>query len=381
MPNFILSTVGTSVLTNLVSTDERNQGWAKRLTNNANCSPAELAPDAKIELEELERRARARLHEGETPVIRRVSAELNGIYGIYGNQLQRGAGDMHWLVATDTAQGQLAASIVQDHLREKGLTVSIFCPPKLCTADTRHFAEGVKALITWCEENIPAFRASGYKVCFNLVASFKSLQGYLNTIGMFYADEIVYIFESATADLIRIPRLPITIDMQQLSSRVVELAMMSAGHLYPAAQARDWGLPESLLNDDDRHVTLSTWGQLIWNRSRRDLLRDDLLPFPHLEYSAAFRQEFKQAALDERVQLQDTLGEVAAILDQSHGSTVPLKAHPSLQYDNYTGKATRDGHPIGHFRLDGARRVTCLAVNDHLVLRHFGAHQVTENNP
>jgi hypothetical protein len=31
----------------------------------------------------------------------------------------------------------------------------------------------------------------------------------MNTLGMFYADEVIYIFEAKTADLIRIPRLPI----------------------------------------------------------------------------------------------------------------------------------------------------------------------------
>ena len=51
---------------------------------------------------------------------------------------------------------------------------------------------------------MPGYRQSHYRVVFNLVGGFKSLQGYMNTLGMFYADEIIYIFEAPTADLIRI---------------------------------------------------------------------------------------------------------------------------------------------------------------------------------
>jgi hypothetical protein len=49
------------------------------------------------------------------------------------------------------------------------------------------------------------------RVTFNLVGGFKSLQGYMQTLGMLFADESVYVFEGER-ELLRIPRLPLDID-------------------------------------------------------------------------------------------------------------------------------------------------------------------------
>jgi CRISPR/Cas system-associated protein Csm6 len=50
-------------------------------------------------------------------------------------------------------------------------------------------------------------------VVFNLTGGFKSVQGFLQAISSFYADETIYIFQFSS-ELLQIPRLPIKLDTQ-----------------------------------------------------------------------------------------------------------------------------------------------------------------------
>jgi putative CRISPR-associated protein (TIGR02619 family) len=163
----------------------------------------ETHPEIAKIIHDLSERAKQKLGQSQVPQIRAASAELNGIYGLYQEQLVRGKQDIHWLIATDTAQGRKSAEIVQSFLRSHdiSLNANIYVPPGLSTASTRAFGDGIDQLIAWMQETIPPFKEDGYQISFNRVGSFKSLQGYLNTIGMFYADEMIYIFEGKDSNL------------------------------------------------------------------------------------------------------------------------------------------------------------------------------------
>ncbi|MBK8043622.1 MAG: hypothetical protein IPK21_13770 [Haliscomenobacter sp.] len=91
--------------------------------------------------------------------------------------------------------------------------------------------EAIKDLLKWCDETLPGYRTAGYEIIFNLTGGFKSLQGYLNTIGMFYADRIVYIFESGQ-EVIAIPKLPVKLEMgifYEQASIFLQLSQTSDG--------------------------------------------------------------------------------------------------------------------------------------------------------
>ncbi len=198
MRRVVISTVGTSLLTNQINRANSDENpWYNRLRDTANLSKKEIEekhPGVDDIIKALQERAIAKLKKGDVASIRRASAELNGIYGLYENQLSQAKQDVHWLIPTDTAQGKTTAEIVQSFLQdsERGLNVSIYDEsPGISTASTSIFSDGMDTLIAWLRETLPSWKDSGYKVCFNLVGSFKSLQGYLNTIGMFYADEII----------------------------------------------------------------------------------------------------------------------------------------------------------------------------------------------
>ncbi len=83
------------------------------------------------------------------------------------------------------------------------------------------------------------------------------MQGYLNTIGMFYADEILYIFEGKGAELITIPRLPIIADSERIKPFTPDFALMAAG-LDTPVNTYNQDIPESLVLKVDEEMTLST---------------------------------------------------------------------------------------------------------------------------
>jgi len=370
---FVLSTVGISVLLNVL--DPSEETLRQKLNKAAN--ERQLADELVHEVDELAERAKDLLRKDDVQKNRRLSAELNGLYGIYQGDLSAGKSDMHYLVATDTALGRKAADVICTFLRENGFKVDVYIPEDLTTAAPSAFSKGMKKLIRWCEDTIPGYRDTGYRVVFNLTAAFKSLQGYLSIMGMFYADEMIYIFETGS-QLLSIPRLPLQVDINALREFCKELAMMAQGHIFPYEQVKN--IPAGLLEtDDEGGATLSDWGELIWNRVKQDLLGKDLLPFPRLEYTDTFRKDFKDAARKERAELQEVLAKVSGILEDKHGDTSALKRDGGLQYDVYTNKYTNDGRPIGHFRVSQSRRVSCTAEDGALRLRYYGEHSINEN--
>ncbi len=372
MPEIVISTVGTSLLTNQIDRHCANeQGWFAQLKDCANDRFDRLSPVVMEIVSTLSTRARARLNEANIAQIRRLSAELNGIYGLYAADLSRGKTDIHYLIATDTAQGQTTAEILADFLRERGIVnINIKMPKGLSTSSTNHFAAGVDDLITWLELEIMPIR-SKYQVSFNLVGGFKSLQGYLNTLGMFYADKIIYIFEGESSELITIPRLPISIDLKQLQPHTVKLALLAEGDGLPRSDIID--IPEGLVAPIDDRYLLSSWGLLIWQRTKQELLGDKLLDFPGLAYQDKFRADFDRTREPfKRVKLQETLARVSYLLTANRGSTQALVGG-GLQY------APLVGQNIDHFRITQDLRVTCRPDAGTLILYRYGEHQVNES--
>lgn len=376
---FVVSTIGTSILTN--SIDRANQDeardWQRILGESANLKADELSDESKKVIATLKERARVKLSQNDVGTYRRASAELNGIYGIYAGTLPKNSADQHYLICTDTFQGQTTGELIKDFLEAQGFNASVEIPKGLSTKNTDSFTHGTKELIKWLEDNVPWRRDSGHQVIFNLVGGFKSLQGYMQTFGAFYADESVYIFEGSS-DLIKIPRLPIQIDTIVIEKYRKEFAMMAAGEMYPIEELE--GIPETLLEpieDNDRVVAgLSAWGELIWNRTKSDLLAKALLPFPRLEYLSRFCTDFNnQNDPKARLELQETLAQVAYALDKDNGST------ESLTEGGLRFKPLNRFPGIFTFRVARGIRVSCSKGNGTLKLHRYGHRNTVNSNP
>ena len=375
---FVLSTVGTSILTNLIDRGNPTEGpWFGTLRDSANLKQEELTDETETVINTLAERALEKLNENSATTNRRISAELNGIYGIYGDTLSTDSQDQHYLICTDTAQGQMTGDLIKDFLESQGFIVGVVTPSQLSTQDPESFTTGTKELIRWLENNVPR-RESGYHVIFNLVGGFKSLQGYMNTFGAFYADEVIYIFESPTADLIKIPRLPIQIDTTVIEEHTLKFAMMAAGEMYPIEELE--GIPETLLEpieDNDRIVAgLSAWGELIWNRTKSDLLAKELLSFPRLKYTQEFNRDVEAIDGKRRIDLNETFAKVAVALEKSEGDITQLNHQVSgLAFENFA----RHDAGIYRFRITRSIRASCRFENHGLTLIHYGQHEFVDN--
>jgi putative CRISPR-associated protein (TIGR02619 family) len=365
MKRLIISTVGTSLLTNQIDR-EFEESWNVRLRDTANYSSEEVAKyheDVSDIMVTLKERAEEKLR-GDIKDIREASAELNGIYGFYKNQLNQGSQDSHWLIASDTAQDKVAVAVLEVFLREKGLNVQVYIPKGFSTSSTETFTDGIDELLEWIENTIPGYKDDGYQICFNLVGGFKAIQGFANTVGMFYADEIIYIFEGSQ-DIIKIPRLPIQVDTSVI--KPMPFALMAKGAWVNLSELQ--GVPETLIFKVDDTAMLTTWGRLIWNRSKKKLLSGELLQFPRLVYESSFRKDYDNITKkDEKEKLQETLAEVSYRLQESNGDTSVL-VNTGLEYDPYQGT-----NGIDHFRVTLSLRVSCKAIGGHLHLRYYGTH-------
>jgi len=382
MSRLVISTVGTSLLTNQID-DEFDSDWNEQLQKYANLTHDQVNKHDQVEqsdsglankIAELKERAEQVLDTGNTLEIREASAELNGIYGLYDDQLENGKLDAHVLVTTDTAQGQEAANILKDFLQGKVNSVEVYTPDKLSTASTHDFNQGIDNLIEWLERRVKIYQQQNYDIYFNLVGGFKALQGCMNTIGMFYADKIIYVFEGENSNLITIPRLPITVDYSRLEDHVVTLALLDAGAGLSPSETEE--VPEAMVAEIDGKMTLSNWGQLVWNQCQDNLLSQKLLDgFPRIHYDSSFMEDYKKIKNPkDKVKLQETIAKISFLLKESNGDTRAL-AKP-VSYYAYQGAKDKEG--VDHFYVGIHFRVSCKSSNGTLILRHYGTHKYVE---
>jgi hypothetical protein len=208
-------------------------------------------------------------------------------------------------------------------------------------------------------------------VVFSLTGGFKSLQGYMTTLGMLYADEIVYIFEDKNAGLIRIPRLPMNLsDLECLREHAARLALLEHHEVVPRAEVSD--IPEALLEcDEGGDCTFSTWGASVWAANRTEILgAAGLLEFPSLVYTDRFVKDF-QGLRDKsaRAKVQSALAKASVLF--AGGRMDRLRSDGGIQYADLEG-----GDNVGHFRVDLSLRVTCESKGQTLRLRRVGGHEI-----
>jgi len=389
MPKLVISTVGTSVLTNQIDRDIDENGCYERLQQTANYTDNEIQHYPEIEqiISELKERAQQELSSNHTDKIRKASAELNGIYGLYNEQIEQGIPDMHLLVTTDTAQGRVAAEVVESFLKSKGLTnISTHTQSGLSTASSDIFVEGMAKLFPFMRENIKKYKDCRYEICFNLVGGFKALQGYFHTIGMFDADEIFYLFEGSN-QLIKIPKLPVKVDVSKIEPYKVQLAMMDMGAI-STSWKEGQKVPREWVLVIGQEMILSAWGQLLWEQCKKELLSQKLLKFPKIDYKSSFFDDYKKIEnnLEEQVKLQETLAKASQLLQKSGGDTSILKQDPGLKYDKYSNmkpykNMNGDKVDIAHFRVTQGIRVSCTSSKGILLLHRYGKEPEVNNNP
>lgn len=291
------------------------------LTANANKHENEYPAGEKANLNALVEIKRELIKKGGEDLCCWLSAELNGFIRYYRreNAIAQAKNDVHFLIHTDTYQGQLTASLVQTWFETQNIrNITSVTIEKLNTASISDFRQGIDALIVWCHDNLSQYRElNDWKVIFNLVGGFKALQGYMQTLGMFYADETVYIFESGN-ELLTIPKLPVDLASKTKEAvlqednftifrrlcRLYSLGDKQGKSALPLSECKD-KIPDTLYEIDGDNCTLSSWGLLIWENIWEEQYCKKLLPSlsPRIKYSDEVRKQAEDFATSDNKRL------------------------------------------------------------------------------
>lgn len=298
----IVSTCGTSLLTKIA--DEQRQ----LVTRYANaCHPEEIPEPDRVNLLGLIEAARQRMQAASHEERAKLSAEYNGLACYYGHAPD--PRDQHWLIASDTWLGQQTAAILEEVLGRSAQTKRI---ADLRTKDLQAFRLAMAALVRLCAEEI---KPLGMNVVFNLTGGFKSVQGFMQALGMLYADETIYVFESSH-ELLRLPRLPLRLDVETPIRETLNLwRRLDVG--LPVTEREVRGLPEIFFLVIDGQVALSEWGELAWREVRDKLLGEQIWPSidAKVRLGEGFERSSRHCSEDERRQINERIAELARHLN------------------------------------------------------------------
>ena len=320
----VISTVGTSLLTNGV---DRNSTLWEVLQRTANQGEGELNREDQNDLESWKETVWHQLSEASPTPVSKMSAELNGIVSLGAHR----GGAHHYLLCTDTWQGQAAGDLVKRWLERQGCELVVLTIVEgLRTSSTSEFRQGANQLLEWAATTLPALHRQYASVIFNLSGSFKAVQAYVHTLAMLHQCEVVYIFERGP-ELIRIPGLPLRWDQEPLRRHAAALARLAQGALLLEAELDD--LPKALLEPgEEGEVTLSGWGLNAWEEAKRDLLRGDLLPQPRLVYLDSFQRDYERRRdPEERLRLQETPGQSRRPLGERRPPAAGRRRRPEVR--------------------------------------------------
>lgn len=361
MPNLIVSTCGTSLFTNAPCPH------VGLLRDTANLGQSSVLGRSAEQAQTIESWMATRTGELASAPPKRVaelSAELNGILAFHERDTTRLAGHHHILLVTDTWQGQSTGEAIASWLRSHQASVDVLCPAGLSTGDFDAFGLAINDIVAWAAETIPPFRQRGYRVVFNLVGGFKSVQAYMTLLGMLYADETIYLFEGPGSPLLRIPRLPIKLDPEGVVDRnLLTFRLLSLRAPVDASQLA--AMPETMLDRIGDEVQLSSLGQIVWQARQRDLYAQRLLSPPHASVmlSPRFEEQARGLRADRYLALNRRVDQLVSY-QLSGGTTNPRSLHvhalqgkpvPGCTHECYAW--SDEGAARIYMRFDGARAV------------------------
>ena len=187
----------------------------------------------------------------------------------------------------------------------------------LRTDNVETFHAGLSDLVTWCHETLPGYRASQYKIIFNLTGGFKSIQGFMQTLSHFYADEAVYVFESGK-ELLRLPRLPVHLDPEGAVRDNLTVFRRLDKHL-EVNEADLVNIPETFLlrMQGIAGVGISAWGEVIYQQNRDRIYAERLWESPssRIVYGPKFADSLANLSGGQMKQINERIDDLAACLE------------------------------------------------------------------
>jgi len=132
-------------------------------------------------------------------------------------------------------------------------------------------------------------------------------------LATFYANEAVYIFETAK-ELLRIPRLPVEMAAEDTVCQDLTIFRRLSTNLSVSDASN---IPETLLLKMNEGITLSPWGDLVWQQTKRKIYRQELHPSPSekLRFSEGFERSVKGISRDRLILVNERIDQMARYLE------------------------------------------------------------------
>jgi len=249
--NKTIITCGTSLLTN----NFKDRGI---IYDFSNCAEETLPCDKKALVDGCVSGTMDKLSAADNASLAKSSAELNTLISYYGD-LSAARGEFYFL-HTDTYFGKCVAEFYASFLKKRfGAECQAKRVPGLRTDSYENFNRGLSAL--YSDEFLKLYKNPSGKVIFVLSGGFKSWSGYMQSIGMFYADEILYQFESG-AHLVSIPKIPVKLDLNEKAEKGLRLIEKEKD--IPAEIKKE--IPAVAFEDDGGKLKLTNMGKLLLDR-------------------------------------------------------------------------------------------------------------------
>ena len=290
LTNVLISACGTSLWTNDADPDVRTL-----LGKHSNFQESEIPNDGREAINQwLETRA-AKLCGASDKEAARLSAEINGLLGWYAAANRSlDSQDIHYLVASDTYLGKRAAAEVANWLEAKtGRSPELLSATGLNTAELMNFRSALSDLVKelYCR-GLSDWRSNGQHVAFNLTGGFKSVNGFMQTLGMLFADECFYLFEGSS-QVMRVPRLPLKLDaVAEFRDNLRAVRRMTGGCAVPSKECGS--LSSFLLFEVCGECLLSEWGAALWAAERKAIYGNELME--PLSEKLSFSENFRRQA-------------------------------------------------------------------------------------
>ncbi|GAB4183682.1 MAG: hypothetical protein Kow00108_20870 [Calditrichia bacterium] len=375
MRNLFITLCGTSILTNVEKELNKHPQSSSIVLKNANAKTKEeidmvsqdnLSCYVNEAARKIEKIAKMPLDD---PEVRKASAEINSYARLFVEN-KPDPTDVHFLLCTDTWLGERTATLVQTWLKHQGVNAQIHRMIDVRTVNTAELQVGFADLIKWIEEVVVPYRESNYKIIFNLTGGFKILMGFLQTLAHFYSDEAIYIFESGY-ELIRIPRIPVKLDnVEVIKNNFRTLRRLSLRLSVDKGEIQK--LPDLFLFRMDDGVTLSAWGELIFQQIKNELYKQKLweAPCDKVKYTPKFINSVQHLPPDRIRLVNIRVDDLTRHLETDGGANLkrldlkPLTNSPFKDSDmELDAWADRD-----------AKRIFCHFEGDRLVLDELGNH-------
>ncbi|MDD3535995.1 MAG: putative CRISPR-associated protein [Candidatus Cloacimonetes bacterium] len=361
MSTIMLSPVGTSTFT--------KGNFPREIHTYSNCrSKEEIPPEAREKIEAYIAETHQLVMNLSTNEIKQRSAELNGIVQYYQGIMENARADTHILLPSDTYIGKAACQIVESYLKRYCNDVRLLEIKDLQTQDGGTFQYALSGLakeIMTIKEGM----YQGQKLVFNLTGGFKAILGFLQSLGMFYADETVYVFEFSDS-LLRIPPLPVKLVPDEYLKDYSRI-FRRLDRALPVQEAECSQIPASLVLCLFDETTLSIYGKIVWDNFRRDLYSSRLLDSPSelIQYTKKFvntvQEERNEKAFYE---LNSRMDDLAVYLEKGRKNMPKSLDLKQLKLDQ--GIST---HEFDAWADRDAKRVFCHYKEGVLVLDELGA--------